>query len=299
MAEKNWAVSIDGDKKTIDKLKTYEEGIDTALKLISERFTGIETIIDDALKHPHTAICKKFIKKFRDFSNLRSADILEILDEYGEKNGTYKNTINENGFYAEYADGDYFIAEFEDSLTVETNIWSENEDTKHYYISVRTPTDEVKFCVNKTLSETANIFLVYKELLETPQTRAEISAKIAYKYSSEYDIHLPDDTISNQIHALQDLGIPIPKRSFYIDYSKPITPDYSKCTPRTYIMLVYLTLEDIDEAHALSTQQDIIDAVYNKFGVKLQRQKVKNYIDILIDLNSGVKHNGNGYWMKE
>lgn len=63
-------------------------------------------------------------------------------------------------------------------------------------------------------------------------------------------------------------------------------------------MLVYLTLKEIDKSHALSTQQQIIDAVKNKFGITLQRQKVKNYLELLIELDSGIQHDKAGYWMK-
>jgi hypothetical protein len=114
------------------------------------------------------------------------------------------------------------------------------------------------------------------------------------------------------VTALQQLGIPVYKKTlspkeregegleegFYLDYEKPIAPDYSNIKPGSYMMLVYLTLKEIDKAHALSTQQEIIDTVYNKFGIKLQRQKVKNYLDLLIELGSGIQHDKSGYWMK-
>lgn len=138
---------------------------------------------------------------------------------------------------------------------------------------------------------------------------------------SGYEINISEDTISNHIHALQKLGIPICERNlsvvdkknqaslmaiygdeykdgFYLDYEKQIEPDYSNLKPGSYIMLVYLTLKEIDKSHALSTQQQIIDAVKNKFGITLQRQKVKNYLELLIELDSGIQHDKAGYWMK-
>jgi hypothetical protein len=176
----------------------------------------------------------------------------------------------------------------------------------------------------------ANIFLVYEALTTAPQLRKEIRERIIRKRGgrdhsgyegSGYEINLSEDTVSNHIHTLQKLGIPIYERNlsvgdkknqgilmaihgneykdgFYLDNERPLTPDYSNLKPGSYIMLVYLTLKEIDKAHALSTQQQIIDAVYNKFGIKLQRQKVKNYLDLLIELGSGIKHDKSGYWMK-
>lgn len=44
---------------------------------------------------------------------------------------------------------------------------------------------------------------------------------------------------------------------------------------------------------------DIIDAVKNKFGIILQRQKVKKYLDLLIELGSGIQHDKAGYWMRK
>ena len=127
--------------------------------------------------------------------------------------------------------------------------------------------------------------------------------------------------LSNQIHTLQKLGIPIYERKlnpedknnqtilmaihgdeykdgFYLDYERPLEPDFSKLKPGSYIMLVCLTLKEIDKAHVLSTQQQVIDAVKNKFGITLQRQKVKKYLDLLIELGSGIQHDEAGYWMK-
>ena len=176
----------------------------------------------------------------------------------------------------------------------------------------------------------ANIFFVYEALTTTPQLRKEIREKIIRKHGdvdnwgyecSGYEINITEDTISNHIRALQKLGIPIYKRKlapedkknqaaliairgeeykdgFYLDYDRPITPDYSKLKPGSYIMLVYLTLKEIDKAHALSTQQQVIDAVKNEFGITLQRQQVRSYLDLLIELGSGIKHDKTGYWMK-
>ena len=177
----------------------------------------------------------------------------------------------------------------------------------------------------------ANIFLVYEALTTTPQLRKEIRERIIRKHGgrdslgyegSGYEINLSEDTISNHIHTLQKLGIPIYERNlsvvdkknqaslmaiygdeykdgFYLDNERPLQTNYSNLIkPGSYIMLVYLTLKEIDRAHALSTQQQIIDAVYNKFGITLQRQKVKNYLDLLIELGSGIQHDESGYWMK-
>jgi hypothetical protein len=208
-----------------------------------------------------------------------------------------------------------------------------DEDAEdEYFLFARNKKERIRYSLyeKETLSPMANIFLVYEALTTTPQIRAEIKDNICREHGmragiydrSRYVVDISEDTISNHIHTLQKLGIPIYERKlnpedkknqaaliairgdeykdgFYLDYSRPLTPDYSNIKPGSYIMLVYLTLKEIDKAHALSTQQEIIDAVYNKFGIKLQRQKVKNYLDLLIELGSGIQHDKSGYWMKK
>lgn len=202
-----------------------------------------------------------------------------------------------------------------------------------YFLFARNKKECIRYSLyeKEPLSPMANIFLVYEALTNTPQLRKEIRERIIRKRGgrdnsgyegSGYEINLSEDTISNHIHTLQKLGIPIYERKlnpedkknqaaliairgdeykdgFYLDYDRPLEPNYSNLKSRSYIMLVYLTLKEIDKAHALSTQQQIIDAVKNKFGITLQRQKVKNYLDLLIELGSGIQHDdAAGYWMK-
>jgi hypothetical protein len=217
------------------------------------------------------------------------------------------------------------------SISIETNIW--DEDAQSYFLFARTKNEHIKYSLyeRQALPSVANSFLVYQALTNTPQLRKEIRERIIRKRGgrdnsgyegSGYEINLSEDTISNHIHTLQKLGIPIYERNlsvgdkknqvilmaihgneykdgFYLDYDRPLQPNYSNLKPGSYIMLVYLTLKEIDQVHAISTQQEIIDAVYNKFGIKLQRQKVKNYLDLLIELGSGVKHDKSGYWIKK
>ena len=113
-----------------------------------------------------------------------------------------------------------------------------------------------------------------------------------------YERELNPEDKKNQVALIAIRGDEY-KDGFYLDHDRPLTPDYSNIKPESYIMLVYLTLKEIDKAHALSTQQQIIDAVKNKFGITLQRQKVKNYLDLLNDLDAGIKKDKNGYWMKK
>ena len=200
-----------------------------------------------------------------------------------------------------------------------------------YFLFARNKKECIRYSLyeKEPLSPMANIFLVYEALTNTPQLRKEIRERIIRKRGgrdnsgyegSGYEINLSEDTISNHIHTLQKLGIPIYERKlnpedkknqaaliairgdeykdgFYLDYDRPLEPNYSNLKSRSYIMLVYLTLKEIDKAHALSTQQQIIDAVKNKFGITLQRQKVKNYLDLLMK-PAGIQHDEAGYWMK-
>ena len=328
-----WILKIDGATDNLGIFKTKEEGINAAFRLISESFTNISGTIDEVLKQRHTKACKALIKKFKDIENLRTLDFFDILckafNEHGHDASDTSALIKENSFLVEMLRGESVIFSFSfgevpNDISIETNIW--DEETQNYFLFARTKNERIKYSLHKkeTLSSVANIFLVYDALTTTPQLRRELKKEIIHKYNDSpwgYEINLSDDTISNQIDALKKLGIPIYdrrlnnndrenqndlicfygnryKEGFYLDYERPLTPDYSNIKPRSYIMLVYLTLKEIDKAHALSTQQQIIDAVYNKFGIKLQRQKVKNYLDLLIKLGSGIKHDKSGYWMK-
>lgn len=323
-----WILKINGATDNLGIFKTKEEGIDAAFKLISDHFTSIPKIVDGVLKQSHTKACRKLIENFKDVSNLRTSDVYEAFYNYS---GNEVERIEENSFSAEMLLGAtaIFSFSFGEKLFIETNIW--DEEARRHFLYVMTESNSVKYNLYEetTISTSANIFLVYRALSTTPQLRKEIQSNIFnklkfddYEYEKpEYKLSLSEDTISNQIDALQKLGFPIYNRrlnnkdrkdqdvlihlygdqykeGFYLDYDRPIAPDYSKLNPGSYLMLVYLTLREIDMAHALTTQQDIIDAVKNKFGITLQRQKVKNYLDILIELDSGIKHDKSGYWMK-
>lgn len=326
-----WILKIDGATENLGIFKTKEEGIDAAFRLISESFTNISGTIDEVLKQRQTKACKALIKKFKDIKNLRSADFYEVFDNYLDG----VTTIKENFFKAELSRNTIFSFSFGrtlDDFHLETNMLDEDAEDE-YFLFARTKNERIKYSLHKkeTLSPMANIFLVYEALTTTPQLRKEIRERIIRKHGgrdslgyegSGYEINLSEDTISNHIHTLQKLGIPIYERNlsvvdkknqaslmaiygdeykdgFYLDNERPLQTNYSNLIkPGSYIMLVYLTLKEIDRAHALSTQQQIIDAVYNKFGITLQRQKVKNYLDLLIELGSGIQHDESGYWMK-
>ena len=331
MAKTTWMLKIDGANDNLGIFKTKEEGIDAAFKLISEKFTNISKTIDEVLKQRHTKDCRALIEKFKDIKSLRANDFYDVFDNYLDG----VTTIEENFFKAELNWNTIFSFSFGktlDDFYLETNMLDEDAEDD-YFLFARTKNERIRYSLyeKETLSPMANIFLVYEALTTTPQLRKEIRERIIRKYGgrdhsgyegSGYEINLSEDTISNQIHALQTLGIPIYERSisvedkknqaalmsiygdkykdgYYIDNDRPITPDYSKLKPGSYIMLVYLTLKEIDRTHALPTQQAVIDAVRDKFGITLQRQKAKNYLDLLNDLGAGVKHDNVGYWMKK
>lgn len=330
MEKTTWILKIDGATNNLGIFKTKEEGIDAAFKLISEKFSSISETIDEVLKQRHTKAGRSLIEKFKDIKNLRSTDFYEVFDKYLDG----VTTIKENFFKAELSWNTIFSFSFGktlDDFYLETNMLDEDSEDE-YFLFARNKKERIKYSLyeKETLSPMANIFLVYEALTTTPRLRTEIRERIIRKRggrdnlgyeASGYEINLSEDTISNHIHTLQKLGIPIYERKlnpedkknqaaliairgdeykdgFYLDYGRPITPNYSNLKPGTYIMLVYFTLKEIDRAHALSTQQQIIDAVKNKFGITLQRQKVKNYLDLLIELGSGILHDKSGYWMK-
>ena len=333
MAKTTWILKIDGANNDLGNFKTKEEGIDAAFKLISEKFTNISETIDEVLKQRHTKDCRALIEKFKDIQSLRENDFYDVFDNYLDG----VTTIEENFFKAELNWNTIFSFSFGktlDDFYLETNMLDEDAED-HYFLFARTKNERIRYSLyeRETLPTVANSFLVYQALMatSTPQLRKEIRENIIRKHGgrdcsgyegSGYEINLSDDTISNQIRALQKLGIPIYERNisvgdkenqatlisiygdkykdgYYIDNDRPITPDYSKLKPGSYIMLIYLTFKEIDRAHALPTQQAVIDAVYNKFGITLQRQKVKNYLDLLNDLDAGIKKDKNGYWMKK
>lgn len=318
----NWIVK--NKEKTIGEFDSREEAINETLKLISEHFTNIKDIVDNALRQQHTEICKNYIEKFRDFPKLRTANLLGLFADYCEAYDEGESWIEESEFHADWqaTDTTIFTIKFGNDLSIEANIWTP-EDANYYFILVRNKSERLQYSIQNTLPEIANIFLVYNVLSKRPQSRADIRKNIVDKYGKDgygYDIDLCEDTISNHIHALQTLGIPIYEKQlpsneklikkalvdefgdefregFYIDNSRPISCDYSKISPRVYVMLVYLVLKESDEAHPLPTQQAIADAVYSKFGTKIKRQNVKNYIDILRELNVWIEHDKSGYWM--
>lgn len=330
MEKTTWILKIDGATDSLGIFKTKEEGIDTAFRLISEKFSSISETIDEVLKQRHTKAGRSLIEKFKDIKNLRSTDFYEVFDNYLDG----ETTIEENFFKAELSWNTIFSFAFGkalDDFYLETNMLDEDSEYD-YFLFARNKNERIRYSLyeKETLSPMANIFLVYEALTTTPQLRKEIRERIIRKRGgrdnsgyegSGYEINLSEDTISNHIHTLQKLGIPICERNlsvvdkknqaslmaiygdeykdgFYLDYEKQLEPDYSNIKPGSYIMLVYLTLKEIDKAHALSTQQQIIDAVKNKFGITLQRQKVKNYLELLIELDSGIQHDKAGYWMK-
>lgn len=320
----NWIVKIENQDKALGTFDTCESGVKMALRSILDRFPNIPDIVSDVLaQNANRKTSAAIIKPFLDFANIGESDIPGLVYDFCESKNTSKfKGVNFTGSIDFPVFHEFNFGNGE--LCVETNIWSVNDESS-YFIRVITRNDEIKCYVNKSVSDVANIFLVYKALSEIPQSRAEIQATIIDEYGlsrNGYDISLSNDTISNQIKALKYLGIPIYRRSisiedkeeqaslisiygdkykdgYYIDNDRPLTPDYSKLKPGSYIMLVYLTLKEIDRAHALPTQQAVIDAVRDKFGIKLQRQKVKKYIDVLNELGAGVKHDNVGYWMKE
>ena len=320
----NWVVKNENQEKTIGKFESREDAIDATLKLVSERFTNIKDIVDNTLRQQHTEICKNFIEKFRDFPNSRTANLLGLFADYYEAYDEGETWIEESEFHAEWkaTETTIFTIKFGDDLAIETNIWTP-EDANYYFILVGNKSERLQYSIQNTLPEFANIFLVYNVLSKRPQSRSEIRKNIVEEYGKDgygYDIDLCEDTISNHIHSLQALGIPIYEKQlpsneklikkalidefgdefregFYIDNSRPISCDYSKISPRVYVMLVYLVLKESDESHPLPTQQAIVDAVYNKFGTKIKRSNVKNYIDILTELNVWIEHDKSGYWM--
>ena len=329
MSKIKWKVKIDGENDNLGKFNSCEKGIDEALRVVDSRFVGISVIINNELTKRHTKICKSVIRKLCDFKKLRISNIRALLNEYEDESEYYfpHNTIEEGSFTAEMPEDSILTVRFGDALHIETNILGDKPENEEYFIFVSDKTNSIKLYINKIIPKFANMFLVYKTLTTVPQTRAEIRSKIIYEYGKGnsngawFDIDISDDTISNQIKALKDLGFPIYdrrlnesdrkiqddliylygnqyKEGFYLDYNRPLVPDYSKLKPGSYIMLVYLTLKEIDKAHAFSTQQEIIDAVKNKFGVTLQRQKVKNYLDLLIELGFGIQRDKSGYWMR-
>ena len=329
MIKNKWILKIDGSNKILKTFDTKDDGIDAVLKLVSKQFTSIPEIIDEALKQRHSKACASLIKKFKNIKSLRAYNFYEVFNNYVEG----AEVIRESYFRAEKS---WTILSFSFGKTLndfhlETNMLDEDAEDG-YFLFVRTKTERIKYSLyeKRILPSVANIFLVYNALTTTPQLRKEIHENIIRNHGgrvnsgyecSVYEINLSEDTISNQIDALKKLGFPIYdrrlndhnrrhrdlliqlygdryKEGFYLDYDRPIAPDYSNLKPGSYIMLVYLTLKEIDKTHALSTQQEIINAVKNKFGITLQRQKVKNYLDLLIELKSGIQHDYAGYWMK-
>lgn len=329
MLEIKWAVKIDGENDNLGEFNSCEKGIDEALRVVDSRFVGISYIIKNELTKRHTGICKSVIREFCAFKELRNSNIRALLNEYEDESEYYfpHNTIEEGSFTAEMPEDSILTVRFGDALHIETNILGDKPENEEYFIFVSDKTNSIKLYINKIMPKFANMFLVYKTLTTVPQTRTEIRSKIIYEYGKGnsngawFDIDISDDTISNQIKVLKDLGFPIYdkrlneydranqdvliylygnqyKEGFYLDYNRPITPDYSKLKPGSYIMLVYLIFKEHDKSNPLPTQQAVVDAVYAKFGKKLKRENISKYIETLIILWVNIQHDKYGYWMK-
>ena len=277
-------------------------------------------------------LCKEAIEQFRDFSRFRSSKIIELI-EHHDAECESDQCMEEDGIFHVETNSGILCADLVHKFRIETNVFE--QDAEYIFVFVKIETNgkvyRVRLSINKVFSppSIANIYLVYNTLEHAivPLLREEIKKTIFSKYRNDEsgwekslsNVTISDDTITNQIHALQNLGIPIHmkrlsrydkkkakndkefarknREGFYIDWNNPITPDYSKCTPRGYIMLVYLVLKDTEREHTLPTQKAIVDAVQNRFGIKLRRQRVKQYIDILTKLDVNIEHDEAGYWM--
>ena len=212
----NWIVKIEGENKTIGKFNTLEKGIDCALRAILEKHPCITQIFNDTLaKNTNKKTCSAIIRAFLDFTKIGNSNIPSLISTFCEAKGIsrFGGVDFKTRIEPDYSSPLFYEFHFGDNeLKVETNIWSPNDDESSYFIHITTQTDNIKFYINKTISEIANIYLVYKVLSEKHQARADILATIRTKFglaSNGYDIDLSEDTISNQIHALQKLGIPI------------------------------------------------------------------------------------------
>ena len=328
MLEFKWIVKFDGTNDELGKFDSCEEGIDGALRFLSTNFVGMYDIINNELNKHHTKICESVIRDLCDFEKLRISNIRALLNEYEDENEYYfpHNTIEEGSFTAEMPEDSILTVRFGDALHIETNILGDKPENEEYFIFVSDKTNSIKLYINKIMPKFANMFLVYKTLTTVPQTRTEIRSKIIYEYGKGnsngawFDIDISDDTISNQIKALKELGFPIYdrrlnesdrkiqddliylygnqyKEGFYLDYNRPLVPDYSKLKPGSYIMLVYLIFKEHDKSNPLPTQQAVVDAVYAKFGKKLKRENISKYIETLITLWVNIQHDNTGYWL--
>ena len=182
MAKATWVLKVDGAIDNLGVFETKEEGIDTAFRLISERFITISGTIDEVLKQKHSKACRAFIEKFKDIQNSRSIDVYNIFDDHFDG----VNKITENAFIAERCWGETVIFSFKfgkapDDFSVESNIW--DEDARNYFLFARTKNDSIKYSLyeKETLSPMVNIFLVYEALTNTPQLRKEIRERIIRK----------------------------------------------------------------------------------------------------------------------
>ena len=320
----NWVLKVENQSESLGKFKTAEEGIDKALQLVVNEFPTLSDILRDTLdKNTNKKFSSAIIRAFCDFENIRTLDIQTLVNDFCDENDVCGfEGIN---FSVRY-DSPYFYEFNFGELRIETNIWAPDEVIS-YVIFVRNKEKEIKFLINRTLSDVVNSFLVYKALSERHQSRSEIRSNIMLdqlQYSRGYNIDISEDTISEQIKALRYLGVPIyekkindaerrrqeslsafdrgminesDKPGFYIDYSKPITSDYSKIKAGLYIMLVYFIFQEHNKLNPLPTQQAIVDAIYEKFGKKIKRQNISNYIEGLRTLDVEIKHDNTGYWL--
>ena len=176
-----WVVKNENQEKPIGKFESREDAIDATLKLVSEHFTNIKDIVDNALRQQHTEICKNYIEKFRDFPKLRTANLLGLFADYCEAYDEGESWIEESEFHAKWnaTDTTIFTIKFGNDLCIETNIWTP-EDANYYFILVRNKSERLQYSIQNTLPEIANIFLVYNVLSKRPrpQSRADIRKKL-------------------------------------------------------------------------------------------------------------------------
>lgn len=136
----------------------------------------------------------------------------------------------------------------------------------------------------------AHPLMVWLALREEPQTQRELIRRILIEMGTAIE----RKAIGRHLKLLQDIGLPVHKneQGYYYGgaWQNPRTD--VKFGTSAYPLMVWHVLD-----HTPKSQAEIIRAVQEKYGVKIDRKAVKRNLELLDVLPFGLQKNKDGYYI--